>query len=115
MRGSAGAHFIGLLLVVIVMGCGTPSVAERAPAQGGEVPSLAPSAPKRLVAAIPANPPYLTRALGLESARGGDALQNLVQTGFAVEDERGTLQPRVAEALPSVENRLWKVFPEGRM
>src|SRR5688500_7705083 len=106
---------MGLALLMLVMGCATPTVNQGPPAPGGQAPSVAPSAPKRLVAAIATDPPQLTRVLGLESARGGDALQNLVQVGFAVEDERGTLQPKLARELPSLENGLWRVFPDGRM
>src|SRR5206468_4097237 len=35
--------------------------------------------------------------------------------GLVVEDDQAELHPALAEAVPSVENGLWRVFPDGRM
>lgn len=47
--------------------------------------------------------------------RGVNELEMLIHAGLAVEGERGLQQPQLAEAVPSVENGLWRVFPDGRM
>jgi peptide/nickel transport system substrate-binding protein len=41
--------------------------------------------------------------------------QPLVHSGLSVSDDRGALQPALAEALPTLENGLWKLLPDGRM
>jgi peptide/nickel transport system substrate-binding protein len=42
-------------------------------------------------------------------------LRNTVNPGLAVLDDRGTLRPVLAEAVPTLENGLWTVAPDGRM
>jgi peptide/nickel transport system substrate-binding protein len=42
-------------------------------------------------------------------------LQELINAGLAVEDDRGTLRPRLAENVPSMEDGQWTVSPDGRM
>lgn len=77
------------------------------------------SAPRRIVAAIAGDPVSLsqkvTRASLAFSVPGGDVLERLVHAGLTVSDERGVLRPQLAEAVPSLENGLWKVSPDGRM
>lgn len=46
---------------------------------------------------------------------GSYELRNMVNPGLVVVDDRGTLRPVLAEAVPSLENGLWKLFPDGRM
>jgi peptide/nickel transport system substrate-binding protein len=41
--------------------------------------------------------------------------QSLVHSGLTALNETLLLSPKLAEAVPSVENGLWKVLPEGRM
>ena len=38
-----------------------------------------------------------------------------MHAGLTIIDHTATLQPQLAEAVPTVENGLWKVFPDGRM
>lgn len=47
--------------------------------------------------------------------RGSNLITELVHTALTALDNKGVLQPRLAEAVPSLENGLWKVFPDGRM
>jgi peptide/nickel transport system substrate-binding protein len=49
------------------------------------------------------------------SAPGVDALRGLLHAGLANVDERDELRAQLAEAVPSVENGLWQVLPDGRM
>ncbi len=46
---------------------------------------------------------------------GGPELQLLVSAGLTVTDDHGALQPQLAEAVPTVDNGLWRVQPDGQM
>jgi peptide/nickel transport system substrate-binding protein len=39
----------------------------------------------------------------------------MVNAGLLVEDHQARLQPQLAKAVPTTDNGLWKVFPDGRM
>jgi peptide/nickel transport system substrate-binding protein len=116
MRNRVGS--LALVLITLLMGCaapprtepsaGAPSVPQAAPVQ--------PSGPKRVVATIQGDPPTLYPALNpAGAARGQEALVDLVNPGLSVVDNRGELEPRLAEAVPALENGLWRVFPDGKM
>ena len=47
--------------------------------------------------------------------QGGEAVENLLNTELVAQDSNGVLGARLAETVPTVENGLWKVFPDGRM
>ncbi len=38
-----------------------------------------------------------------------------MSAGLTIVDDRGIIRPQLAEAVPGIENGLWKVFPDGRM
>jgi len=92
-----------------------------APAGPSQPSALSPqssSAPKRIVAAIKGDPPTLSDAVNSAGAGGTDGLnevEHIVHAGLAVVDGDGRLAPRLAEAVPSLENGLWRVLPDGRM
>ena len=46
---------------------------------------------------------------------GADALEELVSAGLTHLDSANVLLPQLAEAVPTVENGLWVVYPDGRM
>jgi len=46
---------------------------------------------------------------------GASDLEIMVISGLAVPDDRGVLQPLLAEAVPSLDNGLWALSPDGRM
>lgn len=90
------------------------------PSVGGPQTSSAPQslAPRRIVLAIMDNPPTLNERIsttGGGAVLGGAELERLVLTGLVRKDDRGVLRPQLAEAVPSTENGLWRVFPDGRM
>lgn len=72
-------------------------------------------APKRAVVTIMDDPPALSAKLSPPSIRGADALEELVHVGLATQSPDGMLVPRLAEAVPSLENGLWSLLPDGRM
>lgn len=102
-----------LALALLAAACASPP--PRAVSDGA---ASAPrtSDPKRITVAITAEPPSLYYALIPSPIRAAPgSIQEFVHLGLAVFDNRGVLQPVFAEAVPSVENGLWKVFPDGRM
>jgi peptide/nickel transport system substrate-binding protein len=49
------------------------------------------------------------------SANGIDALENLVSAGAVSRDGTDALRPQLADTVPSLENGLWRLLPDGRM
>jgi peptide/nickel transport system substrate-binding protein len=100
---------IGLMLAA----CTSPARTE-GPGTGASAPEAA--GPTRIVVAIMSNPPYLyTRLAGTGIGPGAPALQQMLAVTLADLDANGGLRPMLAESVPSIENGLWKVFPDGRM
>src|SRR5581483_1994835 len=108
-----------LVLVSLVSACGgsspRPATSQRADAAG------TPGGPsgKRITAAIrgaPKNGMAQQRATGLLGRVPGlDALEQLVAAGLAVSTDEARLVPQLADAVPTVENGLWQLLPDGRM
>jgi peptide/nickel transport system substrate-binding protein len=102
-------------LLILLAGCATP--AQPGPsgsASGGQ----AQAAPKRVVAAVSGEPKMLTNKLSSASAGGTpglEAVEELVNAGVANTTDRGELRAQLAEAVPTIENGLWKVATDGRM
>lgn len=104
-------RFIGFRLVItvcamVVVGC-TP---------GGQAGSQAgaerPAQPKRLTVATIQTPLSLSVKLGGTQVR---VVEALISAGAVRFTPAGEGTPLLAEAVPTVENGLWKVFPDGRM
>jgi peptide/nickel transport system substrate-binding protein len=106
--------WLALWLGVACTGPQAPSGAtdrSAGPAQPGDT-----SGPKRITIAITAEPPSLYYALIPSPIRAGPgSIQEIVHPGVAVFDNLGTLRPVLVERVPSIENGLWKVLPDGRM
>ncbi|MBM2811885.1 MAG: hypothetical protein HW416_2644 [Chloroflexi bacterium] len=60
-------------------------------------------------------PAALKTGMGGTGSPGVDAVEDLVNAGLANFDNTGRLRPQLAEAVPSIENGLWQLFPDGRM
>src|SRR5579871_3647608 len=90
-----------------------------APTAQGTAPPAAPTAsalPRRVTAAILSNPATLNRnSLASDGGEGLDTVFDALHSGLTIADDQGSLLPLLAEAAPSLENGLWKVFPDGRM
>ena len=80
---------------------------------GGGAPETPPS-PKRITVAIRGAPHGFYNKL-VSGVPGSDAVEEFVNAGLAHLDDRGQLRPQLAEAVPTVENGLWRVLPDGRM
>jgi peptide/nickel transport system substrate-binding protein len=106
-----------VLLTLTTAGCAAPQAGQANQGRGQE-PSAAAGA-KHLFAAIRGDPRTLNNAI--DSATGGSTvggvpeIEQLLNGGLAVMDAEGILRPQLAEAVPSLENGLWQVFPDGQM
>jgi peptide/nickel transport system substrate-binding protein len=49
------------------------------------------------------------------SIPGASAIEQLANGGLSDVDGAGRLRPQLGEAVPSTENGLWKLLPDGRM
>lgn len=111
------AAILGVAVLASTTGCGAPPRADSAPSRAATGERIE-GAPKRIVAAIRGVPPSLA---GQEINRtsgnypGLDALMELVHASLVHADEQGTLRPQLAEVVPTLENGLWQLFPDGRM
>jgi len=100
---------------MLVAACApTPARQTTNGSQGGQ--SASPSAPTRVVAVIRGTLPVLYNKIGVGATYSGlEYVERLVHSGLVDVDGTGTPQPTLAEAVPTLENGLWKVFPDGRM
>jgi peptide/nickel transport system substrate-binding protein len=109
---------IALLLVLLaaLTACGP---ATQSPSTGGRTGSEAPgrpAGPKRLVAVVAGDPHTLYQKFNPSSTvRGVEELELIVNAGMSVQDNTGIYRPQLAEAVPSLENGLWQLRPDGRM
>lgn len=104
-----------LAIATAVAGCAAPPLPQTE--TSGPESSQRPAAPKRITAAIQSDPVVLSgkiRLLGVGLA-GISELERLVTAGLTIQDDRGNLHAQLAEEVPSVENGLWRLLPDGRM
>lgn len=75
------------------------------------------AAPTRIVIGMLGDPPALWDDINPSGGTvpGIGVVKMLVSSGLTVQDENGLSRPQLAEAVPTVENGLWKVFPDGQM
>lgn len=114
MRGSRNVGFCTLVAAVLVAACAPPESSGGVATTG----DTRVSGPKRLVAAIRGNPKFVSNALnagGGGRIDGGAELGGLTVSNLSVQDGSGQFVPALAERLPTIENGLWKLFPDGRM
>lgn len=103
-------------LSILTLACGAPQ--PPAARSGPATEPAARAAPKRVTAAVLGDPVALNYAIssaGAFTAPGSEALEELVNAGLSTMDTTGSLVPRIAEAVPSTDNSLWKISPDGRM
>jgi peptide/nickel transport system substrate-binding protein len=108
-----GTLWIGLML--ILSACAAPVQRAADPAAVGAAP---PGTPKRITAAILGNPHTLSQSInsaGTGSIRGVSEMEKVIAAGLTQLNNEGNLQPQLAEAVPSLENGLWKLGSDGTM
>src|SRR5437667_4303254 len=101
-------------LIVLLIACAPatgPSGGPQAPAQ----PQPA-TGPKRLTIAVISEPVGFNLAIETQRLSVTQAgLAYFLFPGLTVQDHQEALHATVGEAVPSIENGLWKLFPDGRM
>ena len=91
---------------VVLAGCGPSGPGESA---SGTTPRAA--GPKRITMAFAREMDLAHHVQG----GGRPILRPLVNPGLSVVDDRLVRRPALAEAVPTLENGLWKTTPDGRM
>jgi peptide/nickel transport system substrate-binding protein len=99
-------------LVLVVAGCVAPSPTSTG-SRGGAAPDGA-AAPSRMVIAVQSELTAL-RSQVTSISPGLVEFEEVVNAGLAGVDDSGRLHPRLAESVPTIDNGLWKVFPDGTM
>jgi peptide/nickel transport system substrate-binding protein len=103
------------LLVVTLGACATPQRGTGAQDAATSRPEGS-GGPKRITIAINVEPPALHYNLIPNPVRANPgSIQEILNPGLTAWDNEGTLRPILAEAVPTVDNGLWKVLPDGRM
>ncbi len=106
---------VGLCLATLVAGCASPSASPSSPSSGSATD--APARAKRITVALMGQPSAFVARFNMTSntVPGVSNLEQLVNASLSELNRDRALQPQLAEAVPSVENGLWKLFPDGRM
>ncbi len=95
-----------------IFGCAVPGAGRPAESSAGGEPQF-----KRITAVITGNPLMLNERFGGAAAnvQGLDQVAELLNSPLTTPDEQGRLQAVLVEAVPTIENGLWRLFPDGRM
>jgi len=120
MHGSARRLGIIVALATVILGCASSPTDEPAgsPPAGSAAPTSGAGSPKRLITVVRGNPFALAPAVneaGAGSVPGIDQVEMLLNAGLAARDAHDALQPRLAEAVPSLANGLWQINDDGTM
>src|SRR5436305_10701432 len=101
-----------LVLAIAVLACAPPTPSASAPAVAPAAAPAAPaSGPKRVVGAAPFDVDFLP----YNNLPGLTDIRHMVNPGLVVAEDHGGLVAILAEAVPSLDNGLWKISDDGRM
>ncbi len=109
--------FCSLVLMLAATACAAPPAPRQAAPEGSSAPAAS-SEPKRITVAINGNLRAFYSKIdqaGSGSTPGNDEVEEIVNAGLTSLDEHNTRRPLLAEQVPTLENGLWKVTPDGRM
>lgn len=115
MRARTHAAIAFALVALLVGGCAAPQRPAGSSQSQGE--GQQPASVKRIVLGMLGEPPHIWDDVNPSGGTtpGISVLESLVSAGLSTQDENGLLRAQLAPAVPSVDNGLWKVFPDGRM
>ncbi len=108
---------VAFALALAVAGCGAPP-SPRAESSPSDALAAERAGLKRFTAAVrgfPQSVSTMIDAAGVGSTAGLREVQELLNAGLGITDSEGRLRPQLAEAVPSAENGLWRLLPDGRM
>jgi peptide/nickel transport system substrate-binding protein len=107
---AAKRPLLGLVVVALLgLSCAPARPGDVSPTGAGDAPSGRVTQ-KRITLATAREQSFLPNATGTERI----AFQ-LVHVGLTIRGDQRLRYPRLAEAVPGIENGLWKVLPDGRM
>jgi peptide/nickel transport system substrate-binding protein len=104
-----------LPLILLLAACAPAQSSGGAQASGS---AQAPRVHKKVVAGLRGEPFTLSNELGRAGAGrvyGVAEVERMLHSGLSIEDDQVEQRPALAEAVPSTENGLWRVLPDGRM
>jgi peptide/nickel transport system substrate-binding protein len=105
---------VGLALALLGAACAAPSPSARTPASEPDAASQAqPPRPKRVTMIMART--LVGLSLMVTGYSGVPEVQELVNAGLVHADGDDVLHPQLAEQVPTLENGLWKLLPDGRM
>ncbi len=106
-------------MLVITQGCGAAEPRPDPLQSGAPLQSAAqsqrPAAPKRIVVALKDDVPGLSEKVRIGPGGGIMIVEHIVNAGLGIIDNDGNVQPQTAEQVPSLENGLWRLNPDGTM
>src|SRR5438874_6342585 len=115
-RSRVAALALPLLLVLAACAPAPPPQAPGSASGQSSASNPVAAAPKRVVAVVRGTLPILYNKISVGATYSGlEYVERLVNAGLADSDAAGIPQPILAEAVPTLENGLWKIFPDGRM
>jgi peptide/nickel transport system substrate-binding protein len=107
---------VGAVLCATIVGCATPPT--RSGSGQGSEGAAESGRTKRIAIGIAGDLPVLTnrviRAVYSYTSPGGSEVEDLITDGLSDLDGADVPQAKLAEAVPSFENGLWKILPDGR-
>lgn len=103
--------FVSLFVALLAASCGPPG---ELPAGSRSARLEKPAAIKRVTAVVIGEHPTLISKFE-RALQGAEAIEAAVASGLVIKDERGFAHPILAEAVPTIENGRWRLFPDGRM
>lgn len=100
---------------LILAGCAAPAPTGSA----GSSSAGASTGPKRITVAMRGEAKTISARLHSAAGAGGTPgvgeVEQMLNSALAATDEQSVFRAQLAEAVPTTENGLWKVFPDGRM
>ncbi len=115
MKQLTRGAFIWLVIAMALAAC-APAPTAGNPGKN-DVAAAIPAATKRITTALRSVPASLVqqRTPRAPTVHGLDGIEKLTHAGLTCVKEDGTRAPQLAEAVPSLNNGLWKLLPDGRM
>ncbi len=107
---------VGLLVLVgwlAALGCAAPAAPT---GQQGSAAQPATAQTKHITVAVLGDPPFIYTKINPRGTVGSaDDMVDLLHVGLTHVDRAGVRGPRLASEVPTAENGLWQIFPDGRM
>src|SRR5437867_2360998 len=113
MRTQIRLPMLAVVLIGLVAGC-TPAAPRAASTTDGQpVKSVA---PKRIVAAMGSEPSSVDLNVAAYAGFSNyTGIGVMVNSGLSIVNPQGNAVPQMADSVPSIENGLWKLLPNGQM